>query len=94
MSIAELLEYDSGISYTDKQICISTLGLNNDYDDLLQYTKVVSGRIYRYSYFVRTWPSTTNLRELSTGGWGLTYVKCKFYYLSITAYWFFGDTSI
>lgn len=69
------------------------MGVNNDYDDLLEYTKVVSGRTYKYAYFVRTWQGTYN-PYTSGSGWSLSYVKCKFYALSFVAYWFFSDTSI
>lgn len=68
------------------------MGSGNDYDDLLEYTKVVSGRTYRYSYFVRTWASNTNNQP--NGGWDLQYLKCKFFANSVTAYWYFGDASI
>lgn len=73
---------------------MTNLGLSNNYDDLLHYKKVVSGRTYVYSYFVRTWPSTLNLGTSTGSGWDLNYVKCKFYANNVIAYWFFGDTSI
>ena len=94
MSVAQVLEYDSGSSYADDEFCRSTLGSNNDYDDLLQYTLVSGGRTYRYAYFVRTWPSNVNMYLTSGGGWDLSYIKCKFYAQTWTAYWFFSDTSI
>ena len=94
MSIAQVLLYDSGSTYTDKEFCIATLGSANNYDDLLRFTQVTGGRTYKYGYFIRTWPSTTNLVVSGSGGWDLNYLKCKFYANSITAYWFFSDTSI
>ena len=60
----------------------------------MEYTYVTGGRTYKYAYFVRTWPSNTNLYLHSGGGWALQYIKCKFYHLSWTAYFFFSDTTI
>jgi hypothetical protein len=95
MSLAAVLLSDSGSSYNDDNFCETTLGTSsNDYDDLLEYTIVISGRIYKYAYFVRTWPSNANLYPVSSGGWGLSYVKCKFFAISMIAYWFFSDTTI
>lgn len=55
---------------------------------------MTGGRIYKYAYFVRTWPSTTNNNLSSSGGWALQYLKCKFYALSFTAYFFFSDNVV
>ena len=43
---------------------------------------------------MRTWPSTTNNYLVSNGGWAIQYLKCKFYALSFTAYFFFSDTTV
>ena len=94
MSIAEVLLYDSGSSYSDKEFCLATLGSANNYDDLLEYTLVSGSRTYRYAYFVRTWQSAINLSGSSAVGWDLSYLKCKFYAQTWTAYFFFSDSSI
>ena len=61
---------------------------------MLEYTYVTGGRTYKYAYFMRTWASNTNLYLHSSGGWQIDYVKCKFYALSWTGYYFFSDNVI
>jgi hypothetical protein len=94
MSIAQVKLYDSTLSYTDKSVCEATLGSGNDYDDLIEYTLISGGNSYKYVFFVRTWSSTTNISYTTNQGWGLTYLKCKFYALSHIGYFFFSDSSI
>lgn len=94
MSIAEVLLSDSGSSFLDDEFCEAELGSSNNYDDMLRYTKVVGGRVYKYAVFMTTWQSNTNNKRHSSGGWALKYLKCKFYAQTITAYFFFSDTTI
>lgn len=94
-SIASIKLYDSSSSTTDKQFCVATKGSAQNYDDLLQYTLTTGGVTTQYAYFIRTWASTTNVSYTTNVGWGLTFLKCKFYAgLSITANFFYADTTI
>ena len=53
------------------------------------------GVIKKYGYFVRTWQGSINNMQVSnSGGWDLSYIKCKFYADTWDVYWFFSDTSI
>ena len=72
---------------------MASLGSNNNYDDMLDHTMVVSGRTQRYAYFVRTWQSNTNI-SYTNGGWGFSYIKCKFYRESHMGYFYFADNNI
>jgi hypothetical protein len=94
-SIATIKLYDSSSGMNDKQFCEATLGSTNFYDDLLQYTLVSGGVTTKYAFFIRTWQSTTNNSYTTWNGWGLSYLKCKYYTgLDVTASFFYGDTSI
>ena len=94
ISLVRILLSDSGISYTDKEICEATLGSSNNYDDLLEYTYVTGGRTYKYAYFMRTWPNSPNLSTNTGSGWDISYLKCKFYALNFDAYFYFSDNTI
>ncbi len=95
MSIAQVTLSDSGsTTYNDKLFCKVSLGSANFYDDLLDFTLVISGRTYRYAYFITTWQGTTSSTHGYGNGWPLKYLKCKYYADPITAYFFFSDTSI
>ncbi len=88
MSLAQVLLYDNSSARTDKQFCEATLGSSNNYDDLLEYTIVSGGYEKRYAYFVTTWNSNYNASYTNWAGWGLQYLKCRYYSQSYTAYWF------
>lgn len=89
--------YDSSSSLLDKSFCEPTLSpLATDNDDLLIYTLTNSANTVtiKYAYFIKTWTSTTNIGT-SSGGWALSYLKCKHYSgLALTGNIFFGDTTI
>ncbi len=93
-SIATIKTYDSSSSTVDDLFCEATLNPTNSYDDLLQYTLVSGGVTTTYAYFITTWPSNANL-SYTASGWGLSYLKCKYFAaLSITASFFYSDTTI
>jgi hypothetical protein len=94
MSIAKVKLSDTSLSYTDKSVCEATLGSGNDYDDMIEYTLISGVNSYKYAYFIRTWQSSTNVSYTLGNGWGLSYIKCKFYALSHIAYFFYSDSSI
>lgn len=79
MSLASVLLYDNSSARTDKQFCEANLGSSNDYDDLLEYTIVSGGIAKKYAYFVTTWQGTTNVSYTGWTGWGLKYLKCRYY---------------
>ena len=87
--------YDSSSSTTDKQFCVATKGSTQNYDDLLQYTLTTGGVTTQYAYFIRTWASNANNSYSTNAGWGLTYLKCKYYAgLTVSAHFFYADTKI
>lgn len=94
-SIASIKLYDSSSSTTDKQFCVATKGSTQNYDDLLQYTLTSGGVTTQHAYFIRTWASTTNNSYATYAGWGLTYLKCKYYAgLTVSALFFYADSQI
>jgi hypothetical protein len=80
---------------TDKSFCEPTLGSTFDYDDMMQYTLVSGAVTTKYAYFIRTWPSNTNVSYTTWTGWGLSYLKCKYFTgVSMQGYFFYGDGEI
>lgn len=71
------------------------MGSSNSYDDLLQYTLTSAGVTTQYAYFIRTWASNANNSYTTYSGWGLTYLKCKYYAgLTVSALFFYADNQI
>ena len=93
ITLAKVLLYDSGLTLTDKLVCEATLGTANDYDDLLEYTVVNGGRIQKYGFFMRTWPTSQNFYT-GGAGWELSYIKCKFYQQAHIAYFYHSTTNM
>jgi hypothetical protein len=56
----------------------------------------VSGGVRKkWGYFVKTWQCfSTNLTTTAGAGWGLQYIKCKYYAQSYKAYLFWEKNSI
>jgi hypothetical protein len=55
----------------------------------------VSGVTKKWAYFITTYQGTSTVSISTSYGWTLSYLKCKYFAgLSITAYFFFSDTSI
>jgi len=62
---------------------------------MLWFNQVVSGVTRRYAYYVRTWPSNSNVSYTNSGGaWPLSYLKCKYFSFNILTYWFFSNSDI
>ena len=85
--------YDSTSSYSDKELCQTTLGSALDYDDLLKYTIVSGGTTKKWGYFVRTWQSVSNIYH-TNANWVIANLKCKFIPSTIMGYMFFDKNSI
>jgi hypothetical protein len=61
---------------------------------MVQYTLVSGGVTTRFAYFIRTWPATTDV-SIGSNGWGLEYLKCKYYTgISFIGNFFFGNGDI
>lgn len=93
-TIAVVTLNDSTAGYTDSQICEATLDPTNAYDDLMQYSYKSGSATKKIAYFVRTWPNSQDISANTGAGWGLSYLKCKFYVFDIVSYNVYGDTSI
>ncbi len=90
--------FDSSLSTSDDLLCEAQLYPSAaNHDDLLQYTLLSGGTTTRFAYFITTFQGNTNVAYTTpSGGWSLSYVKCKYYAasFSVRALFFFSDTSV
>lgn len=87
VSLMEVKAYDSTFTViSDKTVCIPSRMSTFDYDDILWLNTTT----YSYAYFIRTWPSSTNI---NSSPWSVGSVKCKHYRYPFNTYHYFSDTT-